>query len=121
MTFRRLVLSLLLVAAALASVPAINWIGGELAAALRLPPGGTPRLAWDLGWLLLSAWVAVFSVARWSPLWPRGLALALGGLLFAASVWAAWNMGGDFPGWFVTGVLVGTALAATWGLHASLR
>jgi hypothetical protein len=107
----------LAVAAALACVPVLNELGGVLAGALSLPSGGTARLAWDLGWLLLSAFLTVWLPARWSPLWPRGLAVGLAGLFIGAAAWAAWNMGSDFPTWFVAAVLVGVPIvagAAAW-------
>lgn len=108
----RLLKTLLIVAAALACVPVLNPLGGALAAQLRLPSGGTARLSWDLGWLLLSAFATVWLPARWSPLWPRGLAVCLAGLLIAAAAWAAWNLGSEFPRWFVAGVLVGVPMVA---------
>jgi hypothetical protein len=117
MTGRRVLLAALVVAFALACVPVINAVGGALASVLRLPSGGTARLAWDLGWLLLSAFMAVWLPARWSPLWPRGLAICLAGLWIGAAAWAAWNMGSDFPTWFVAAVLVGVPIvagAAVW-------
>ena len=117
MTGRRVLLAALVVAFALFCVPVINAVGGALASVLRLPSGGTARLAWDLGWLLLSAFMTVWLPARWSPLWPRGLAICLAGLWIGAAALAAWNMGSDFPTWFVTAVLVGVPIvvgAAVW-------
>jgi hypothetical protein len=116
-TLRRVLMSTLVVAVALACVPVINGVGGALASVMRLPSGGTARLAWDLGWLLLSAFMTAWLPARWSPLWPRGLAICLAGLWIGAAAWAAWNMGSDFPTWFVAAVLVGVPVvvgAATW-------
>lgn len=123
MTGRRVLLAALIVAAALACVPVLNALGGALAGALSLPSGGTARLAWDLGWLLLSAFMTVWLPARWSPHWPRGLAVGLAGLWIGAAAWAAWNMGSDFPAWFIAVVLIGVPLvagAAAW-LGASRR
>lgn len=117
MKWRYVCITLLIVASALACVPAINALGGALAPAMGLPSGGHARLAWDLGWLLLSAFATVWLPARWSPLWPRGLAVGLAGLWIGAAAWAAWNMGSDFPAWFVGAVLIGVpivACAAAW-------
>ena len=117
MTGRRVLMAALVVAAALACVPVINQLGGALAGALSLPSGGTARLAWDLCWLLLSAFLTVWLPARWSPHWPRGLAVGLAGLWIGAAAWAAWNMGSDFPTWFVAAVLIGVPIvagAAAW-------
>lgn len=119
----RLLKTLVIVVAALASVPLLNELGGALAVVLGLPSGGNARLAWDLGWLLVSAFVAVWLPARWSPRWPRGLAVGLASLWIGAAAWAAWNMGSDFPAWFVAAVLIGVPVvagAAAW-LGASGR
>ncbi|WP_290890022.1 hypothetical protein [Arenimonas sp.] len=113
----RLLKTLLIVVAALACVPVLNLLGGAVAGALGLPSGGAVRLAWDLGWLLLSAFVTVWLPARWSPHWPRGLAVGLAGFWIGAAAWAAWNMGSDFPAWFIAAVLIGlpvVAGAAAW-------
>ena len=113
--------ALAVVIAGVACVPALNGLGGELASALALPRGGGPRLAWDLGWLLLSLFAAVWLPARWSPLWPRGLALGLSALLVAGIAWAAWTMGADFPPAFVAALLVGAPLAAGAALAIATR
>lgn len=112
MTGRRVLIAALVVVAALASVPVINGVGSALASVMRLSSGGTARLVWDLGWLLLSAFVTVWLPARSSPLWPRGLAVGLAGLWIGAAAWAAWNMGSDFPAWFVGAVLIGVPVVA---------
>lgn len=109
------------VLAGVACVPALNLLGGELASALALPRGGNPRLAWDLGWLLLSVFAAVWLPARWSPLWPRGLALGLSAVLVGGIAWAAWTMGADFPRWFVAALLVGAPIAAGVALAIATR
>lgn len=46
--------SLLALGLALVAVPLVNLAGGELAALLRLPPGGDARLAYDLLWVFLA-------------------------------------------------------------------
>lgn len=111
--------------AAMACVPAINLLGGTLAEALLLPRGGTGRLAWDLGALLLSVFMAVWLPARWARLWPRVLAVMQAGLCTAAVAWAAWSLASDFPRWFVAGALLGTpamaAIAMTLGARRPIR
>ncbi len=111
----RLMLAVAALAVGVASVPALNWAGGTLAAVLGLPVGGNARLAWDLVWLLLSVMAAVWLPARWSPLWPRALALCLAALLMGGLCWAAWRLGGDFPRWFVAALLMGVPVAAGAG------
>lgn len=107
--------------AGVACMPTLNHAGGMLAAALGLPVGGHARLAWDLGWLLLSVFAAVWLPARWSPLWPRGFALGLSLMLVAGACWAAFGMGADFPHWFVAGVLIGVPLVASAALALARR
>lgn len=108
-------------AAGVACVPALNAAGGIAAKALGLPAGGHPRLAWDLGWLLLSVFAAAWLPARWSPLWPRGLALGLTIVLIASACWAAYRLGADFPQWFVACVLIGVPVAAGAALALARR
>ena len=48
----------------IAALPVVNLLGGWLAQVLRLPPGGTGRLAWDLGWLAASGVAMVARIAR---------------------------------------------------------
>ena len=108
-------------AAALACLPVLNWMGGTLAAALQLPPGGNPRLAWDIGWLLVSLFAAVWLPAQHPPLWPRGIALFMTSLMMAAAVWAAWTMGADFPTWFCAALLIGLPLVATAAITLGRR
>lgn len=124
MAFARLRLLLkttAVLAVALACLPTLNWLGGTLAAALQLPPGGNPRLAWDMEWLLVSVFAAVWLPARHSPLWPRGIALFMASLMMAAAVWAAWTMGADFPSWFCAALLIGLPLVATAAIALGRR
>lgn len=117
----RALASLAVLLAGVACVPALNTAGGALAAAGGFAAGGTLRLAWDLGWVLLSVFVAVWLPARWSPLWPRGLALGLAVVLVGAAAWAAWTMGGDFPRGFVAALVVGAPIAAAAAMVAAAR
>jgi hypothetical protein len=117
----RALASLAVLLAGVACVPALNTAGGALASALGFAAGGTLRLAWDLGWLLLSVFAAVWLPARWSPLWPRGLALGLSIVLVGAVAWAAWTMGGDFPRGFVAALVVGAPVAAAAAMVIAAR
>ncbi|MBW8369032.1 MAG: hypothetical protein K0M70_14385 [Arenimonas sp.] len=110
-----------MLAVALACLPTLNWLGGTLAAALRLPAGGNPRLAWDMGWLLASVFAATWLPARLSPLWPRRVAVGLASVLMAAAVWAVWTMGEDFPPWFRAALLVGLPTTAAAAIVASRK
>ena len=117
----RALASLAVLLAGVACVPALNTAGGTLAAALGLAAGGTLRLAWDLGWVLLSVFAAVWLPARWSPIWPRGLALGMSVVLVGAVAWDAWTMGGDFPRGFVVALVVGAPLAAAVAMVIAAR
>lgn len=98
--------SLLALALAIVAVPLVNVAGGELAALLRLPPGGDARLAYDLLWVCLAGvagsalMVAVAAVAKTAHAWVLfALYLALG--LYVTVV--AWD---GFPRWFTLACLL---------------
>lgn len=113
--------SLAALAAGVACVPALNTAGGALAAALGFAAGGTLRLTWDASWVLLSVFAAVWLPARWSPLWPRGLALGVAVVLLGGVAWAAWTMGGDFPRGFIAALVVGAPIAAAVAMVIAAR
>ncbi|AKC87103.1 hypothetical protein [Pseudoxanthomonas suwonensis] len=112
--------SLLAVLLAFAAVFAVNLLGSWLAAWLVLPAGGSPRLAWDLLWVVLSgiagAWVAV----RSAPCTPRGHALAFLLLMLAMDTAAVVRMGADFPLWFSAGLLLTLPLQVWLGMRLAL-
>lgn len=92
--------SCLALALGLAALPAINLLGGWLAELLRLPPGGTGRLAWDLSWLAASG-VAMVTIAAALATRYRGAHACLAGLLLAVGLgWAVATVADDFPAWF---------------------
>lgn len=112
----RLVLgSLLLLAVAAAAFVATNWTGGELAAALGLPPGGIARLGWDLAWTVAAAALALWIVARWAPVAARAQAALAWLALATMAVWAVANLGGEFPLWFDAGLLAALPLLGWLG------
>jgi len=104
-TLGLVLISLLALILAAVAFLALNWSGGELAARLRLPPGGTPRLAWDLAWTVAAAALALWIVARWAPVAARAQAALTWLALAAMAVWAVANLGGEFPLWFDAGLL----------------
>lgn len=113
--------SLLAIALALAAVVVINQLGGELAEWIGLPPGGDGRLAWDLGWVIASGTAAIWVTARVAPCAPRGHAGVSFVLLLAATVWAVFEMGADFPWWFCAGLALALPLEGWLGLKLALR
>lgn len=98
--------SLLALALAVIAVPLVNLAGGELAALLRLPPGGGARLAYDLLWVCLAGvagsalMVGVAAVAKTAHAWVL-FALYLALDLYVTVM--AWD---DFPRWFTLACLL---------------
>jgi hypothetical protein len=79
------------------------WVGLE---------NGEPRLAWDLAWTVLGGVAATAFASRYAPAWP----CLHGGLIWAmivgASAYAAWDVGNDFPFWFVATLLLSLPVQA---------
>jgi hypothetical protein len=98
--------SVLALGLALVAVPLVNLAGGELAALLRLPPGGDARLAYDLLWVFLAGvagsalMVGVAAVAKSAHAWAL-FALYLALDLYVTVV--AWD---DSPRWFTLACLL---------------
>jgi len=105
---------------AMAIVFLVNTAGGWLAAALGFP-GGSTRLAWDLGCVFVAGLLATRVLVRLAPCAPRRHALALLLLMLAVSVAAVIRLGAEFPVWFSTGLLfcvpVQVAVGVRWALH----
>lgn len=113
--------SLFSLGAAVAVFGLLLQIGDASAHALGLPPGGDARLAWDLAWTLAAGLAAVWTCARIAPGAPRRHAALLGAAMMAIATWAVIELGGDFPGWFGAGLLIGTPLAVWLGTVVALR
>lgn len=84
----------------------VNSIGAWLVAALGHAPGGEARLGWDLAWTILGGIAAIAFASRYAPTRPRVHGGVVWAVIAAASVYAAWDLGNDFPFWFVVGLLV---------------
>lgn len=104
--------SLLTMIAAMAVLVAGIGLSGEIATRLGLPAGGEFRLAWDLGGIVMPAWLAFVIAARLAPFAPRRHVSALLSMLMAAALWIVWRMGTDYPGWFNAGLLLSLPAAA---------
>ncbi|WP_254622104.1 hypothetical protein [Stenotrophomonas sp. GbtcB23] len=70
------------------------------------------RLAWDLGWTILGGIAATAFAARYAPMWPYVHGGVVWVLIAAASVFAAWDLGSDYPFWFVVTLLVSLPVQA---------
>jgi hypothetical protein len=73
---------------------------------------GEVRLAWDLGWTILGGIAATAFAARYAPMWPYAHGGVVWVLIAAASVFAAWDLGSDYPFWFVVTLLVSLPVQA---------
>lgn len=90
----------------MAAVPVVNLFGGWLAEVLGLPPGGTARLAWDLGWLAVSGMAMVAIATALAP-HHRAAHAGVAGLLLALGLgWALATVAGDFPRWFLASAIL---------------
>lgn len=103
---KTVVLSLLSVVVALFVLGMLSNAAGWIAPWIGLADGGEPRLAWDLAWTILGGVAATAFASRYAPLWPYVHGGIVWALIAAASVYAAWDLGSDFPFWFVTVLLV---------------
>ncbi|MBO9717387.1 MAG: hypothetical protein J7507_11420 [Pseudoxanthomonas sp.] len=113
--------ALLAVLAGLAGMFAANLAGSALATALRLPAGGSPRLGWDLSWIVLSGIAGAWLVVRLAPCAPRRHALAFFLLVLLMDGYAVAKLGADFPPWFSAGLLLTLPLQVWLGTRLALR
>ncbi len=92
--------SALALALAIAAIPLVNLAGSELAALLKLPPGGDARLAHDLLWVFLAGlvgsalMVGVAAVAKTAHAW------AIFAIYLALDAYVTVMAWDDFPRWF---------------------
>lgn len=109
---KTVVLSLLCVVVALFVLGMISGAASWTAPWVGLGEGGQVRLGWDLVWTLLGGVAATAFAARYAP----NAAYVHGGVVWAviaaASVYAAWDLGSDFPFWFVAVLLASLPLQA---------
>ncbi|MBT2767278.1 hypothetical protein J7J08_06480 [Stenotrophomonas sp. ISL-67] len=110
-TAKTVVLSVLCVGVALFVLGMVSGAGGWIAPWLGLGEGEV-RLAWDLGWTILGGVAAIAFAARYAPVWPHVHGGVVWVLIAAASVFAAWDLGSDYPFWFVVTLLVSLPVQA---------
>ncbi len=110
-TAKTVVLSVLCVVVALFVLGMVSGAGGWIAPWLGLGEGEV-RLAWDLGWTILGGVAATAFAARCAPKWPYAHGGVVWILIAAASVYAAWDLGSDYPFWFVVTLLVSLPVQA---------
>lgn len=110
-TAKTVVLSVLSVVVALFVLGMVSGAGGWIAPWLGLGDGQL-RLAWDLAWTILGGVAATAFAARYAPAWPYLHGGVVWVLIAAASAYAAWDLGNDFPFWFVATLLVSLPVQA---------
>ena len=110
-TAKTVVLSVLSVVVALFVLGMVSGAGGWIAPWLGLGDGQL-RLAWDLAWTILGGVAATAFAARYAPAWPYLHGGGVWVLIAAASAYAAWDLGNDFPFWFVATLLVSLPVQA---------
>ncbi len=103
---KTVVLSVLCVVVALFVLGMVSGAAGWIAPWLGLGGDGQARLAWDLGWTIAGGVAATAFAARYAPAWPYLHGGVVWAVIAAASVYTAWDLGSDFPFWFVVVLLV---------------
>lgn len=101
---KTLALSVLCVVVALFVLGMVSGAGGWVAPWVGLGRG-EGRLAWDLGWTILGGFAACAFASRYAPTWPWLHGGIVWAMIVGASAFAAWDLGNDFPFWFVAGLL----------------
>jgi len=109
---KTVVLSVLCVVVALFVLGMVSGAAGWIAPWIGLGDGGQPRLAWDLGWTILGGLAATAFAARYAPTRPYLHGGVVWAVIAAASAYAAWDLGSDFPFWFVLVLLLSLPLQA---------
>lgn len=109
---KTVVLSVLCVVVALFVLGMVSGAAGWIAPCIGLGDGRQPRLAWDLGWTILGGLAATAFAARYAPTLPYLHGGVVWAVIAAASAYAAWDLGSDFPFWFVLVLLLSLPLQA---------
>ncbi|MFI8693136.1 MULTISPECIES: hypothetical protein [Gammaproteobacteria] len=110
-TARTLALSVLCIVVAVFVLGMVSGAGGWIAPWIGLGEG-EGRLAWDLGWTVVGGVAATAFAARYAPVWPYVHGGVVWALIAAASAYAAWDLGSDYPYWFVVALLLSVPVQA---------
>lgn len=110
-TAKTVVLSVLSVVVALFVLGMVSGSAGWIAPWLGLGDGQL-RLAWDLAWTILGGVAATAFAARYAPLRPYLHGGVVWVLIAVASAYAVWDLGNDFPYWFVVTLLASLPVQA---------
>lgn len=116
-------LSVLCIVVALFVLGMVAGAGGWIAPWLGLGQG-EGRLAWDLAWTIMGGVVATAFAARYAPVWPYVHGGVVWAVIAAASGYAAFDMGSDYPYWFPITLMVSLpcqAIGIWWGARCRPR
>ncbi|WP_369039847.1 hypothetical protein [Stenotrophomonas maltophilia] len=103
---KNVLLSLLALIGALLALALVTSAGGWLPSLLRLHPGSEAQLGWDLAFTVLGGIAAIAFATYYAPCWPRSHGFSVWSLLLLGAGYGLWMTGGDFPRWFVIGLLL---------------
>lgn len=103
---KTVVLSALCVVVALFVLGMLSGAAGWMAPWIGLGGDGQARLGWELAWTILGGLAATAFAARYAPTAPYVHGGVVWAVIAAASVYAAWDLGRDFPFWFVLVLLI---------------
>lgn len=119
--FKTFLFSLLALGGALLALVLVTTVASWLPPLIGVHAGGAVQLGWDLAFTVLGGIAAVAFASYHAPCWPRSHGVAIWLLLAVASLWAAWDMGNDFPRWFVVLLVVSLPLQLGAGLWLGAR
>lgn len=102
---KTLLLSLLALAGALVVLTLVTNTASWLPPLLGLALGNPAQLGWDLAFTVLGGIGAVAFATWYAPCWPRSHGAFIWALIALGSLYGVWQLGSDFPSWFVGGLL----------------
>lgn len=119
--FKTFLFSLLALAGALLALVLVTTVASWLPPLIGVHAGGAVQLGWDLAFTVLGGIAAVAFASYHAPCWPRSHGTGIWLLLAIASLWAAWDMGNEFPRWFVLLLVISLPLQLGVGLWVGAR
>lgn len=113
--------TVLALAGAVLVLALVSSIAAWLPPLLGLQGSATAQLAGDLASTVMAGVLSIAFATRYAPLRPRTHGTLIWLLVALGSGWAAWTMGGEFPRWFVMGLLLSLPLQLAVGLWLGTR
>lgn len=116
-------LSIVALIGGLLALALVSSAGGWLPSLLGITPGSEAQLGWDLAFTALGGIAGIAFATYYAPCWPRSHGFSIWSLILLGAGYGLWTMAGDFPRWFVIGLLaslpVQLLLGWWWGRRAS--